>query len=108
MQKMILTGNSLNCGTGRWLVGVRTTAQPQSVSPTPQIWAGMQKMIFIGFVFLISLESCNPNGTVHLTDPVEAGREFIDASLKGNYNVAKKYVLADSLNMEMWKEIYFE
>ncbi len=45
--------------------------------------------------------SCNSDGdTIYRTDPVEAGREFIDASLKGNYDVAKKYVLADSVNME--------
>ena len=50
-------------------------------------------------VVLLFFESCNP-GTINRTDPVEAGREFIDASLKGNYDVAKKYVLADSTNME--------
>ena len=36
---------------------------------------------------------------------MEAGREFIDASLKGNYDVAKKYVLADSTNMEYFNRL---
>ncbi|MEO6330900.1 MAG: hypothetical protein ABIO55_18335 [Ginsengibacter sp.] len=61
----------------------------------------MQKRIVVCFVALLFFVSCNPTGnTVNLTDPVEAGREFIDASLKGNYAKAKKYVLADSINME--------
>ena len=37
------------------------------------------------------------------TDPLTAGRYFIDASLKGNYSEARKYLLVDSLNM-----MYFE
>ena len=60
----------------------------------------MQKAIIVWFVVLAFFESCTNGNTVHLTDPVEAGREFIDASLKGNYEVARKYILADSVNME--------
>lgn len=36
-------------------------------------------------------------------DPLTAGRDFIDASLKGDYSEARKYILADSLNL-----MYFE
>ena len=46
------------------------------------------------------LSGCN--GSNHTNKPVdafEAGRYFIDASLKGNYREAKKYLLADSLNI---------
>ena len=32
--------------------------------------------------------------------PLETGRQFIDASLKGNYEEAKKYLLPDSTNLE--------
>jgi hypothetical protein len=32
-------------------------------------------------------------------DPLEAGREFINASLTGDYDYAKKYLLADSTNL---------
>lgn len=62
----------------------------------------MQKVILIWLgALLIFSEACNPGGnTIHLTDPVEAGREFIDASLKGNYDVARKYLLSDSVNTE--------
>jgi hypothetical protein len=61
----------------------------------------MQKIVFSCFAVLLFFDSCNPNGnTINLTDPVEVGREFIDASLKGNYATAKKYVLVDSINME--------
>lgn len=60
----------------------------------------MQKIIlsfFIGFLFF---ESCNNSETVKRDDPLEAGRNFINASLKGNYNYAKEYLLPDSLNLE--------
>ena len=60
----------------------------------------MQKIISLCFITLLFLESCNLNDTVKRNDPLEAGREFIDASLKGNSNQAKKYLLPDSLNME--------
>ncbi|MEO6453163.1 MAG: hypothetical protein ABIN97_03780 [Ginsengibacter sp.] len=66
----------------------------------------MQKMFCIWLMMLIFSGSCNPNGnTINRTDPVEAGREFIDASLKGNYAVAKKYVLEDSVNMEYFNRL---
>ncbi len=52
-------------------------------------------------MILIFFASCNSDGdTIYRADPVDAGREFIDASLKGDYDLAKKYVLADSINME--------
>ena len=60
----------------------------------------MQKIIFLCFITILFLEFCNINDTVKRDDPLEAGREFIDASLKGNSNQAKKYLLPDSLNME--------
>ena len=66
----------------------------------------MQKMIFVCFVVSFFFESCNQsNPSIHRTDPVEAGREFIDASLKGDYDIAKKYVLADSTNMEYFNRL---
>lgn len=37
------------------------------------------------------------------TDPLEAGREFINASLTGDYDYAKQYLLTDSTNL-----MYFE
>ena len=60
----------------------------------------MQKITFLCLITILSLESCNLNNTVKRDDPLEAGREFIDASLKGNSTQAKKYLLPDSLNME--------
>lgn len=60
----------------------------------------MQKKISLCFLTFLFFESCNLNNTVKRDDPLEAGREFIDASLKGNYEQAKKYLLPDSLNME--------
>ncbi len=49
------------------------------------------------FLFFIS---CNQSSkTKKNTDPLETGREFIDASLKGNYDYAKMYLLPDSTNI---------
>ncbi len=63
----------------------------------------MQKLFFITLAFLL-FTSCNQSAkTKKNTDPLEAGREFIDASLKGDYEYAKKYLLPDSTNM-----MYFE
>jgi len=60
----------------------------------------MRKIISLCFITLVFLEACNVNDTVKRDDPLEVGREFIDASLKGNYERAKKFLLPDSLNME--------
>ncbi len=60
----------------------------------------MQKLILISFISIFFFEGCNSNGTVKRDDPVEAGREFIEASLNGNYVQAKKYLLPDSTNLE--------
>lgn len=60
----------------------------------------MQKMFLICFMILLFYASCSDGNTINRSDAVEAGREFIDASLKGNYDVAKKYILTDSVNME--------
>jgi hypothetical protein len=44
---------------------------------------------------------CNlPGSREKHTDPLETGRQFIDASLKGNYDEAKNYLLTDSVNIE--------
>lgn len=63
----------------------------------------MHKIIvaaLISFFFL----SCNQSlKTKKNSDALEAGREFIDASLKGDYDYAKKYLLADSTN-----QMYFD
>ena len=55
--------------------------------------------ISISFFFLLLL-GCNQSAkTVKNSDPLEAGREFINASLTGDYDYAKKYLLADSTNL---------
>jgi hypothetical protein len=47
--------------------------------------------------------ACNQQEEVNKTDPLESGRGFIEASLKGDYVEARKYLLEDSTNIE-----YFE
>ena len=53
---------------------------------------------------------CSHNDKViSLNDPLDTGREFIDASLKGNYERAEKYMLVDSTNLkylESLKDFY--
>ena len=53
-------------------------------------------IIGLCFVFV----ACNHSAEVNKTDPLESGRGFIEASLKGDYVEAKKYILEDSTNLE--------
>lgn len=64
----------------------------------------MLKFLLTGFIFLSFITACNQQvTTVKNSDPLEAGREFINASLTGEFDYAKKYLLADSTNL-----MYFE
>ncbi len=66
----------------------------------------MRKIISFCFVVQLLFISCTQSeNAIKREDPIEAGREFIDASLKGNYEYAKKYLLADSINMEYFNEL---
>ena len=49
---------------------------------------------------MISFAACNNSPEIRKTDPLESGRGFIEASLKGDYDEAKKYLLQDSTNIE--------
>lgn len=60
----------------------------------------MRKLLFFSSSLFIIFSACNqPVKTKKNSDPLEAGREFIDASLKGDYDYAKKYLLTDSTNL---------
>lgn len=62
------------------------------------------KKIIIGLILLtFIMAACNHTAEVNKADPLESGRGFIEASLKGDYVEAKKYLLNDSTNNE-----YFE
>lgn len=60
----------------------------------------MYKIVLVAFtsLFFIScdqqVEKIKKNA-----DPLEAGREFINASLTGDYDYAKQYLLSDSTNL---------
>lgn len=56
----------------------------------------MNKFLLSALIFLFSCSESN----LRKNDPLESGREFIETSLKGNYKEAKKYLLADSLNLD--------
>ncbi len=59
----------------------------------------MYKIVFTVLISIFFI-SCNQKGnTLKNTDPLDAGREFINASLTGEYEEAKKYLLADSTNL---------
>ena len=60
----------------------------------------MHKLFFGSLIFSLFFSACNQSAkTVKNNDPLEAGREFIDASLKGDYDYARKYILEDSMNV---------
>jgi hypothetical protein len=54
-------------------------------------------------VTILITAACSHSAEVSKKDPLESGRGFIEASLKGDYDEAKKYLLKDSVNMQ-----YFE
>lgn len=59
----------------------------------------MHKIFSISiFLFLFSCSQSSVK-TKKNSDPLEAGREFIDASLKGDYDYAKEYLLPDTTNL---------
>lgn len=65
----------------------------------------MKKVIIISLIAFFMISSCNQSEKVDLSDPLNAAREFIDASLKGNYTKAKKYILSDSTNIMYFDRI---
>ena len=60
----------------------------------------MKKILIILSACILIISACNDSNTVNKSDPLESGRGFIEASLKGNYVQAKKYLLQDSTNMQ--------
>ncbi|MEP6615814.1 MAG: hypothetical protein ABJA57_04515 [Ginsengibacter sp.] len=60
----------------------------------------MLKFWAASLVILMFFFACEQKLRERSNDPLESGRQFIDASLKGNYEEAKKYILPDSVNLE--------
>ena len=60
----------------------------------------MKKVILIFFAVSAVMVACENSPEIRKTDPLESGRGFIEASLQGNYDLAKKYLLQDSTNIE--------
>jgi len=60
----------------------------------------MKRALILFGVFTMSMAACNNSTNVDKSDPLESGRGFIEASLKGDYVKAQKYMLPDSTNME--------
>ena len=63
----------------------------------------MKIRLIVWSVFALWAISCNSSEEVDKSDPLISGRGFIEASLKGNYKVAEKYLLKDSTNMEYFQ-----
>lgn len=63
----------------------------------------MKRFLIILPIVTLVAAACSDSGTVDRSDPLISGRGFIEASLKGDYKMAEKYLLKDSTNME-----YFE
>ncbi len=63
----------------------------------------MNKILISTFVIIITVIACSHSAEVSRKDPLESARGFIESSLKGDYDEAKKYLLQDSTNIQ-----YFE
>ena len=61
----------------------------------------MYRLLFFALIFITG---CSDSGTSK-SDPLESGREFIESSLKGDYDEAKKYMLSDSLNLDYFNKL---
>lgn len=57
----------------------------------------MKKQIFYTLCLFVFLASCS-NEVIDQSDPLATGRGFIEASLKGDYVKAEKYIFEDSTN----------
>jgi hypothetical protein len=59
----------------------------------------MNKIISL-LIFIPAISACSHSVEVRKTDPLESGRGFIESSLKGDYDEARKYILQDSTNIQ--------
>lgn len=60
----------------------------------------MKHVLIVLVSFTLIVAACNNSPEADKNDPLESGRGFIEASLKGDYITAKKYILQDSTNIE--------
>lgn len=60
----------------------------------------MRKTITAIVYFIVTTISCNNPAAIKKNDPIESGTGFIQASLNGNYDNAKEYLLPDTTNIE--------
>jgi hypothetical protein len=60
----------------------------------------MKKTIIIIVTFIVVATACNQPAEIKKSDPIESGTGFIQSSLKGDYDEAKKYLLQDTTNIE--------
>ena len=60
----------------------------------------MKHVLIVLVSFTLIVAACNNSPVADKSDSLESGRGFIEASLKGDYITAKKYILQDSTNIE--------
>ena len=63
----------------------------------------MKRAFIILLAITLFAASCSNNEKVDKSDALTSGRGFIEASLKGDYKKAEKYLLKDSTNMEYFQ-----
>ena len=69
----------------------------------------IKRLLFAAFTIALITSCNNEAGLVKAEDAQDAGREFIRATLDGNYDRAKFYMLQDEDNLwmlENWKKMY--
>lgn len=77
-------------------------------------FAGMKSNFTVSFLFLLFFAACNSSDkqeTPTSENDVDAARNFIDAALKGHYDVARNLVVPDSTNyglVDLFKRNYQE
>lgn len=61
------------------------------------------KHLWIGAALTLAIAGCSNVNYQKPADPLEAGRDFIRATLDANFSVADKYPLHDSLNSHLYE-----
>lgn len=67
----------------------------------------MKSRITALIMSIFFIMGCTSSGTIDLSDSLSAGRGFIESSLRGDYTIAEKYMLKDSINnqyLDGWRD----
>jgi hypothetical protein len=79
-----------------------------SASPDFPLLCSMKRLVFLG-ILIIQLFACNNNSDTNQTpsseNDVDAARNFIRAALDGKWSDARRFMIQDSLNVQLLETV---